>query len=103
MYPTYSHSKNVNTVSVKLKKRPANPVAVLLLAMAAIVLGSLGLLLPEGVRTAGHDYLLTPLYDTLIGLLSTVAVTCERGLGIDPKINNLACRSAWRFIIRCLP
>ena len=76
LYPTYSYNKNTNKniVSFKLKKRQSNPVAGLLTAVVtAIIVGLLGMLGPETIRTGCYDLLLTPVYDAFIGVLSTIA------------------------------
>lgn len=72
--PAYSYQRGVNVVSFRLKKKRMNPLAALLLAaMAAVGVGLAGLALPEGLRTSVAADFLTPLYETFLGILSTIA------------------------------
>lgn len=75
LYPEYVYYRGANIVTYKLKARQKSPIAVLLGAiLAACLLGAAGsLLLPDSTRSACCEYLLTPVYDTFIGLLNTVA------------------------------
>lgn len=72
--PTYTYQKGVNVVQIRLKKRRLNPLAALVLAaVAALGVGFAGLALPETFRTSVADGFLTPLYETFLGLLATIA------------------------------
>ena len=74
LYPTYEYSKNTNIVSFKLKKRQSNPIVGLLAALvSAVLIGLMGMLAPEAVRTGCYESVLTPVYDAFIGVLTTVA------------------------------
>lgn len=74
LFPEFTYRKGANSIMVKLKKQKGNPMAGLLLAVvSAFVLGFGGLLLPQTVRFGLLEALLTPVCDTFLGALSTVA------------------------------
>ncbi len=72
--PAYTYQKGVNVVTIRLKKKRLNPLLLLFLAaIAAVGVGVAGLSMPEAVRVSISDDFLTPLYDTFLGILSTIA------------------------------
>ena len=72
--PTYNYQKGTNILTIRLAKKRLNPLAALLLAaMAAVGIGLAGLALPETVRTSVANDFLSPLYETFLGILSTIA------------------------------
>lgn len=74
LYPTYQYAKGVNTVTIRLKRKHINPLTGLLFAVvAAALLGWMGMLLPTDLRNSATELLLTPVYETFLGILGTVA------------------------------
>lgn len=72
--PAYSYHNGKNQILFKLKKRKINPLISLCAAViAALVFGFGGFLLPDTMRIAATESVLTPLYDTFLGVLSTIA------------------------------
>lgn len=72
--PSFVYQKGKNIVSIRLKKQRTNPLGSLLIAiLAAMAVGFAGLLLPKDLcQTIAADFL-TPLYETFLGVLSTIA------------------------------
>ena len=72
--PMYSYQHGANCIAIRLKKKHLNPLVGLFGAvLAAVLLGFIGLSLPDSFRLTCSDYLLTPIYKTFLGILSTIA------------------------------
>lgn len=72
--PQYIFKNGKNQILLKLNKKQMNPVLKLVLAVVlAMVCGIAGRMLPADIRTMIGDGILTPVFDTFLGALSTVA------------------------------
>lgn len=72
--PLYSYQKGKNVITIRLKKKRMNPlVSLLLAAVAAVGIGFAGLAMPDTVYSSIANDFLTPLYETFLGILSTIA------------------------------
>ena len=72
--PDYSYKKQTNAYAFRVKGRRFNPVLSLCISLVfALVVSTLGFLLPEAFRITILDVLLTPLYDTFINALTCLA------------------------------
>lgn len=72
--PLYSYAGGRNRMMFKLKKQKMNPLLSLAVTVAAaIIVGMLGMYLPDALRMAILDNVLTPIYDTFFNLLGTIA------------------------------
>ncbi|MBQ0083609.1 MAG: dicarboxylate/amino acid:cation symporter [Clostridiales bacterium] len=72
--PEYAYVGGTNSYNFKLKKKSLNPFIGLVLALAlAVVIGFLGLLLPENIRSNILNGLLIPLHDTFLNVLGCIA------------------------------
>lgn len=72
--PLYLYKSGKNQILLKLHKKQINPVLKLVLAVVlAIALGILGRMMPADMRTFWGEGILTPVFDSFLGALSTVA------------------------------
>lgn len=72
--PEYAFTGISNSYQFRIRRDSRNPFLGLILALtAAIALGFLGLLIPEGIRTLLLHELLTPLHDTFLNILGCIA------------------------------
>ena len=72
--PLYSYVNGRNRMVFKLKKQKMNPLLSLAIVVAAaVVVGLLGMLLPDQLRQTVLNNVLTPVYDTFFNLLGTIA------------------------------
>lgn len=72
--PEYSYKNGKNIFSFKLRKKPKNPLVTLLFSLLiAVVIGYLGMLLPDGIRVAALDNIVTPINDTFLNILGCAA------------------------------
>ena len=72
--PSWQYQNGCNTVSFSIrKKQKLSQLSLVLIAVvSALVLGWLGLLLPEGFRTALLTTLLDPLFNTFLSVFSCI-------------------------------
>ncbi|MBR3706834.1 MAG: cation:dicarboxylase symporter family transporter [Firmicutes bacterium] len=72
--PTWQYQNGSNTVSFSIKKKQklSQLSLVLIAVVSALVLGWLGLLLPEGLRTTILTTLLDPLFNTFLSVFSCI-------------------------------
>ena len=74
LYPVYSYANGKNQVLLKLKKPRRNPIISLLTSFVlAIVVGLLGAALPETLTSTLLEHVITPVYDTFLGVLGSIA------------------------------
>ena len=72
--PTWSYKNGKNYVDFIPKKKPLSGTVKMLLAIVlAVVAGGLLNLLPEGIRGGVNDYVLSPVTDAFMGLISAVS------------------------------
>lgn len=73
--PTYSYKSGKNQLLFKLQKRKRNPFIGLCIAVSAALLFGFGGLavLPDALRAGAVESVLTPLYNTFLGVLSAIA------------------------------
>ena len=72
--PTWSYKNGKNYVVFSLKKKPLSGTVKMLAAIGlAVIVGMLLHFLPEGLRVGVNDYLLTPVTDAFMGLISAVS------------------------------
>ena len=72
--PTWSYKNNSNYVVFMPKKKPVSSTVKMAVAMALAVFCGIFLnTMPEGIRIGVNSYLLTPLTDAFMGLISAVA------------------------------
>lgn len=72
--PSYAYDGGRNKILFKLKKQPANPLLTLAIAvLSGLLAGAGGLWLPDTLRLAILDGVLSPIYDTFFNLLGTLA------------------------------
>ena len=72
--PDYRFSGETNIYSFHLRRKNVNPFLSLLIALScAAAVGFLGLLMPDGTRLAVLDNILTPLHNTFLNMLSSIA------------------------------
>ncbi|MCQ2420423.1 MAG: dicarboxylate/amino acid:cation symporter [Clostridia bacterium] len=72
--PDYAYSGNKNVYAFRIRRRSRNPIAVLLVTLAAAIsTGVLGLLLPAGVRENLMELAVSPLHDLFLTILGSVA------------------------------
>ncbi|MBR5259650.1 MAG: cation:dicarboxylase symporter family transporter [Eggerthellaceae bacterium] len=73
--PTWSYKGGKNHVIFTPKKKPLSGTVKMVVAIAlAIVAGALLSLLPNEIRMGANDYVLTPVTDAFMGLISAVSV-----------------------------
>ena len=73
--PSYGYRNGKNYIVFTPKKKPLSSTVKMGVAIAlAVVCGLLLNLLPDGIKTGITDYLLTPVTDAFMGLISAVAV-----------------------------
>ncbi len=75
VFPAWSCRGKTNTVSLVLADRPKRSMLfyITLAVVAAVILGILGNFIPESVRLAVNDAVLSPLSDCFLGLLNIFA------------------------------
>ena len=75
LFPAWSCRGKSNTVSLVLANRPKRSTLfyIMLAAIAAVVLGTLGNIIPDTVRLTINDSLLSPVSNCFLGLLNTFA------------------------------
>lgn len=72
--PTWSYKNGKNYVVFIPKKKPLSATVKMLVAIAlAVIVGITLNFLPESVRAGANDYLLTPVTDAFMGLISAVS------------------------------
>lgn len=72
--PSYAYRGGYNVVSILCPRAPMGSMVKLLAAVVlGVALSQAGMMLPTGVRTGLLDGLVTPLFDTYVGMLSGVA------------------------------
>ena len=108
VFPTWSHRREQNTVSLVLADRPKRGTLfyLLLAALAAALLGLGGVWFPDTLRQAVDDALLTPLAEAFLGLLKTfsglmiVLTLCSGilGMGDSASLGRMGKSVLLRFI-----
>lgn len=74
LYPQYSYTNGKNQVMLKLKKPHRNPLVTLFCTLVlAVLVGLAGMILPQNIMSVLLENLITPLYDTFLGVLSALA------------------------------
>lgn len=74
LYPLYSYTNGKNQVMLKLKKPHRNPLVTLFCTLVlAVLVGLAGIILPQNIMSVLLENLITPLYDTFLGVLSALA------------------------------
>lgn len=74
LYPLYSYTNGKNQVMLKLKKPHRNPLVTLFCTLVlAVLVGLAGMILPESIMSVLLENLITPLYDTFLGVLGALA------------------------------
>ena len=72
--PEYSYRGGLNIFSFKLRRKQKNPLITLLISLVcAVIFGNLGMLMPDGLRTALLDSFITPINDTFLNVLGCAA------------------------------
>ena len=73
--PAWSYRSGRNTVRLDLPRAHgmSTLLRLLIAAVSAFIVGVAGSFLPETIRMGLNDYLLTPLFDAFLGLISTLA------------------------------
>lgn len=73
--PTWSYKRGTNRVVFLSRKKPLSGTIKMVIAIGlAMAAGTLLNLLPDGIRAGVNDYVLTPVTDAFMGLISAVAV-----------------------------
>ena len=109
LLPIWSYRAGVNTVRLNLPKSgETSTIKLLLIAViAALVVGFAGNCLPESVRSPLDAYLLTPLFNAFLGMLSTLAgilifftvTSGVFGIGDTASLNRIGKITLFRFIV----
>ena len=74
LVPTWNYKKGRNHILFIPKKKPLSGTVKMVLAMGCSVLAGILLnLVPDGIRLGVNDYVLTPLTDAFMGLISAVS------------------------------
>ena len=72
--PTWSYKNRRNHILFAAKKKPMSGTAKMAVAFVlAVIAGMLLSLLPEGIRSGVNEYVLSPVTDSFVGLISAVA------------------------------
>lgn len=72
--PTWSHRKGKNNIVLLAKKKPLSGTVKMVGAIVlAVIAGMLLNFLPDGIRTGANDFILTPVMNAFMGLLSAIS------------------------------
>ncbi|MBQ5995048.1 MAG: cation:dicarboxylase symporter family transporter [Clostridia bacterium] len=73
--PSYSYVKGINTLTIRFSEKQFNPIFKLIIAIAsALAVSMLRFVLPSDVILYIEDSVLKPLYNTFLGLMTTVEI-----------------------------
>lgn len=110
LLPTYHYKNGMNTIAFKLTKEVNTILQLFITLLLAIIVGFAGKLLPANFRNGVCEAVLTPLYDTFLGILSTVAgpmiflsVTWGiYGIGDTETLGTIGKKMLSRFLVMTL-
>ena len=105
--PSYDYSNGINQITFKVTKDVNSIGQLFFTLLLAAILGFLSQMLPESVRLGVSENILTPIYDSFVGILSTVAGPMIflsvawgiYGIGDTETLSKIGRRMLSRFLI----
>lgn len=105
--PSYNYSNGINQITFKVTKDVNSIGQLFFTLLLAAILGFLSQMLPESVRLGVSENILTPIYDSFVGILSTVAGPMIflsvawgiYGIGDTETLSKIGRRMLSRFLI----